>query len=75
MKNVVFWDVALCRSWVNQRFGETYLLHLQGRKIRKRGTSVNGYLQTESPVGNNQLYMNMEGGSVGHMGNPQRGEV
>jgi hypothetical protein len=21
MKNVVFWDLALCRSWVNRRFG------------------------------------------------------
>jgi hypothetical protein len=27
IKNVVFWDVALCRSWVNQRFGGTYRLH------------------------------------------------
>jgi hypothetical protein len=24
MKNVVFWDVALCRSWVNRRFEGTY---------------------------------------------------
>jgi hypothetical protein len=41
MKNTVFWDVALCRSsCVNQRFGRTYRLHLQGRKIRERGTSV-----------------------------------
>jgi hypothetical protein len=31
-KNVVFWDAALCRSWVNRRFGGTYRLHLQGRK-------------------------------------------
>jgi hypothetical protein len=30
MKNVVFWDVALCRSCVDRRFGGTYLLHLQG---------------------------------------------
>jgi hypothetical protein len=34
MKNAVFWDVAPCSSCVNQRFGGTYLLHLQGRKIR-----------------------------------------
>jgi hypothetical protein len=32
MKNVVFWDVALCMSCVNRRFGGTYSLHLQGRK-------------------------------------------
>jgi hypothetical protein len=35
LKNVVFWDVALCRSCVNRRFGGTYRLHLQGRKIRE----------------------------------------
>jgi hypothetical protein len=40
MKNSVFWDVALCRSCVDRRFGGTYRLYLQGRKIRERGTSV-----------------------------------
>jgi hypothetical protein len=30
MKKVVFWDVALCRSCINRRFGGTYRLHLQG---------------------------------------------
>jgi hypothetical protein len=69
MKNVVFWDVALCRSCVNRRFVGTYRLHLQGRKIRERGTSVNRWLQTEPPVGNNQLYKNRERGRVGHMEN------
>jgi hypothetical protein len=39
MKNAVFWDVALCRSCVNRRLGETYRLHLQCRKICERGTS------------------------------------
>jgi hypothetical protein len=37
LKNAVFWDVAPCRSYVNRRFGRTYRLHLQGRKIRERG--------------------------------------
>jgi hypothetical protein len=37
--NAVFWDVAQCRSCVNRRFGGTCRLHLQGRKIRVRGTS------------------------------------
>jgi hypothetical protein len=32
MKNAVFLDVAPSRSYVNQRFGGTYRLHLQGRK-------------------------------------------
>jgi hypothetical protein len=36
VKNVVFWDVALCRSCVNRRFGGTYRFHLQGKKIRER---------------------------------------
>jgi hypothetical protein len=35
MKNVVFWDVALCRTWVDRRFGGTYLLDLQGGMIRE----------------------------------------
>jgi hypothetical protein len=40
MKNVVFWDVAPCKSCVNRRFGGTYRLNLQGRKIRERGGSL-----------------------------------
>jgi hypothetical protein len=35
LKNAVFWDVALCRSCVNLRFGGTYRLQLQDRKIRE----------------------------------------
>jgi hypothetical protein len=42
MKNAAFWDVAPCRYCVNRRSGGTYHLHLQGRKIRERGTSVRG---------------------------------
>jgi hypothetical protein len=38
-KNAVSWEVAPCRTCVNRRFGRTYHLHLQGRKIRERGTS------------------------------------
>jgi hypothetical protein len=40
MKNAVFWAVPLCTSCVNRSFGGTYHLHLQGRKIHERGTSV-----------------------------------
>jgi hypothetical protein len=46
LKNAVVWDVAPCRSFVNRRFGGTYRLHLQGRIIRERGTSVSRWLQT-----------------------------
>jgi hypothetical protein len=40
IKNAVFWDVALCTSCVNRCFGGNYRLHLQGRKMRERGTGV-----------------------------------
>jgi hypothetical protein len=41
MKNAVFLAVAPCRACeLNQRFGGRYRLHLRGRKIRERGTSV-----------------------------------
>jgi hypothetical protein len=40
MKNVAFWDVALCISCVYRRFGGTYGLNLQGRKIREPERSV-----------------------------------
>jgi hypothetical protein len=43
MKNTVFWDVA--PSCVNRRFGGTYHLHLQRRKIREGGTSVSRWLK------------------------------
>jgi hypothetical protein len=52
MKNAVFWDVAPCIFCVNRRFGGTYRLHLQGRKIRERGTSVSRWMQTDR-----QLFM------------------
>jgi hypothetical protein len=42
--NAVFWDVASCESCVNRRFEGKYRLHLQGRKIRERGTSVSKWL-------------------------------
>jgi hypothetical protein len=37
-----------CRSGVNRRFGGTCRLHLQGRKIRERGTSDSRWLQHSS---------------------------
>jgi hypothetical protein len=74
VKNFLFWDVALCTSYVNRRFGGTYRLHLHVRKIRERGTRVSRWLQTESPVGNNQLYKNRERGGEGHIGNQQKGQ-
>jgi hypothetical protein len=47
MKNAVFWDVVSCRSCeVNRRFGVTYRLHLQARKIRAQGTRVSSLLQS-----------------------------
>jgi hypothetical protein len=46
MKNAVFWDAAQCRFCVSQRSGGRYRFHLQGRKIRGRGTSVSRWLQS-----------------------------
>jgi hypothetical protein len=34
LKNAVFWDVMLCGSCKNRRFGGTYRLHRQGDKNR-----------------------------------------
>jgi hypothetical protein len=46
VKNVVFWDVAPCRSYVNRRFGGTYRLQLRGRKMSERGTSLRRWLHS-----------------------------
>jgi hypothetical protein len=54
MKNAVFWDVAPCRCCVNWRLGGTYLLHLQSRKIRERGTSLSRWLQ---PVPRSRIFL------------------
>jgi hypothetical protein len=47
MKNAVFLDVVPCRFYMNRRFGGKYRLHLQGKKIRERGTSVSRWLQLQ----------------------------
>jgi hypothetical protein len=46
MKNAVFWNEAPCRSCINRRFGETYRLHLQGRRKKKKSASVSKWVQT-----------------------------
>jgi hypothetical protein len=46
IKNVVFWDVTLCISCVNRRFGETYPFHVHDSSE----TSVNvRYTQRHIP--------------------------
>jgi hypothetical protein len=50
IKNAFLWDVGPCRSCMNRRFGGTYSLHLQGRKIRERGTCVSRWLQPEEDI-------------------------
>jgi hypothetical protein len=49
LKDFVFWDVAPCRSCVSLRFGGTYRLHLQGRKIREWGISMGRWLRCVPP--------------------------
>jgi hypothetical protein len=48
LKNVAFRDMAPCRCCVIRRFGENYCLHIQGLRIRKRGTSVSRGLQSST---------------------------
>jgi hypothetical protein len=39
MKSSIFWDITPCSTLnVNRRFGETYRLHFQGRKISRAST-------------------------------------
>jgi hypothetical protein len=68
IKDVVFWGMPLYSSCVNRRFGRRYRLHLQSRKSTSGGTSVSKWLQTEPPVGNNQIYKNRERRRLGHNG-------
>jgi hypothetical protein len=50
MKFAIFWDRAQCSQYMNQRFGETYHLHLQGQESVKQeasklaGGSHTGYM-------------------------------
>jgi hypothetical protein len=45
MKSAVFWNVTLCGSCKNRRFGGTYRLHHQGDKNRRASNNVNSVLQ------------------------------
>jgi hypothetical protein len=40
MKKAVFWVVAPCSSYVNRRFGVSYCLQLQGRRICELNTAA-----------------------------------
>jgi hypothetical protein len=67
MKNVVFWDVGPCKFCVNRRFGRTYRLHLQGRKIRERGTSLSRWLSYKFKIRFTFAYIYMGIDSVGRV--------
>jgi hypothetical protein len=47
MSVAIFWNIAQCSPYVNQRFGGTYHLHLQGRKSEEQETSMLAGGQTE----------------------------
>jgi hypothetical protein len=52
LKNAVFRDMKPCRSCVNRRFGGTYRLHLQGRRVSPARTHhKSGSLLTKWLVG------------------------
>jgi hypothetical protein len=40
MDVAIFWNIAQCSPYVNRRFGETYHLHIQGRKLAEQETSL-----------------------------------
>jgi hypothetical protein len=61
------WTMTSSGMWC--RVDLVYRLHLQGRKIRERGTSLIRWLQTKPPVENTQLYKDRKGGRVGYMEN------
>jgi hypothetical protein len=56
-QNATIWDVAPCRSFVNRHFGGRYRFHLQGRKIRERGTSVSRWLQSLQLVPRSLIFL------------------
>jgi hypothetical protein len=64
MKNTVFWDVAPCRSCVNRRFEGTYRLHLQGKRIRERGTILSRWLVIGKSTANSYSGFSFLGFSV-----------
>jgi hypothetical protein len=48
MKSPIFWDIRPCGpSKVNRRFGGTYRLHLQGRRISRESNQRDGRWQAE----------------------------
>jgi hypothetical protein len=43
-KSFIFWNITLCSPCqVKLRFGETYRLHLQGKKYAKQTTSIQSH--------------------------------
>jgi hypothetical protein len=45
MKNAVFWDVTLCGSCENRRFGRTYIIQHQGDHNQRARDTVNSNYQ------------------------------
>jgi hypothetical protein len=45
MKNAILWDVTLCGSCKNQRFGGMYCLHHQGEKNQQARNNVSSNWQ------------------------------
>jgi hypothetical protein len=51
--NVAIWDTSQCSPYVNQCFGGTYHLHIQGRKSTEQETSVQqkvAFIQVKAKV-------------------------
>jgi hypothetical protein len=56
MKNVVFWDVAPCISYVNRRFGGTYRLRLKGKKNLRARNQREQVAEFHRNVGSHKVY-------------------
>jgi hypothetical protein len=49
LKSTIFWDITPCSPLkVNRRFGGTYSLHLQGRRIRRARNQCESRWQADS---------------------------
>jgi hypothetical protein len=67
LKSIFFWDMTPCSALSGtRRFGGTYRLHLQGRRIIQQSSELllfSGGLTPCSLVGNYQCF----GGTCGHL--------
>jgi hypothetical protein len=75
MKITIFWDITPCSPLsVNRRFGGTYCLHLQGRKISRARSQCKSRWQAEPKVNRRfrGTYRLLQGQSASQASNQQK---